>query len=366
MSGFSVPAFDFLYQGLPASGGSLNVYQTGTTTPVTIYSDGALTIPLSNPLTLDGNGQAKFYISGAVNLRLDAYTATGTLIQSIDPVYPVGSGGSGASGAVPWVAAGGTSDVITATYSPVITTLTDGLLLGFRATAANTTTTPTFSPNALTAHTITQKGGSALTAGNIAAAGAEYLVQYDLANTRWELLNPSNAASGAWTLLTTNTASNSATLDFLANINSTYKNYIFFIDSILPVTNNTELQMLMSSNAGSSWDSTYSRSTISVGSGSPSAGAGGSDAAAVINPMQTLSNNAAGGANGIIELFDPSNSATKTICLFRVTGLINGATSVQFYYGTGMNPTASAINAIRFQMASGNISSGIIKMYGVS
>lgn len=197
MSGFTVPAFDFFYLGLPASGGSLNVYQTNTTTPVTIYSDGGLTTPISNPLTLDANGQAKFYYTGTVNLRLDAYTASGTLIQSIDPVYPTGA----ASGAgIAWVPAGGSADVITATYSPVITALTDGLLLGFRATAANATTTPTFSPNALTAHTITQKGGSALVAGNIAGVNAEYLVQYDLANTRWELLNPSGgAASGGVT-----------------------------------------------------------------------------------------------------------------------------------------------------------------------
>lgn len=90
MAGFSIPAFNFIYQGLPASSGTLNVYQTGTTTPVTIYSDGGLTTPISNPLTLDANGQAKFYTSGAVNLRLDAFTSTGVLIESIDPVYPTG------------------------------------------------------------------------------------------------------------------------------------------------------------------------------------------------------------------------------------------------------------------------------------
>lgn len=91
MAGFSVPVFEWIYQGLPASSGQVFIYQTGTTTPVTIYADGGLVTPLSNPLTLDANGQCKFYVSGAVNLRLDGYTATGTLIQSIDPVYPVGA-----------------------------------------------------------------------------------------------------------------------------------------------------------------------------------------------------------------------------------------------------------------------------------
>lgn len=90
-----------------------------------------------------------------------------------------------------WVAAGGTADAITATYSPALTALYDGLVCSFRASAANATTTPTFSPNGLTAHTIVKKGGTALVAGDIAAALAEVIVRYNLASTRWELLNPS-------------------------------------------------------------------------------------------------------------------------------------------------------------------------------
>lgn len=89
-----------------------------------------------------------------------------------------------------WVAGGGTADAITATYSPAVTALVDGMELDFRATAANATTTPTFSPNGLTAHTIKQLGGNALVAGNIPAANYEAKVRYNLANTRWELMNP--------------------------------------------------------------------------------------------------------------------------------------------------------------------------------
>lgn len=99
----------------------------------------------------------------------------------------------------PWAAAGGTADAITATYSPANATLTDGMLLGFRASAANTTTTPTFAPDGLTAHPITQAGGSALIAGDIPAANAECVVRYNLANTRWELLNPFYQKTGSFT-----------------------------------------------------------------------------------------------------------------------------------------------------------------------
>lgn len=91
--------------------------------------------------------------------------------------------------------AAGTVDAITATYSPAYTALVDKMLVWFRATGANTSTTPTFSPNGLTPHTIVKQGGQALVAGDIPRAGAVMEMVYDSANTRWELLNPGAAAS---------------------------------------------------------------------------------------------------------------------------------------------------------------------------
>ena len=89
-----------------------------------------------------------------------------------------------------WVASGGTADAITATYTVPVLALTDGLRLAFRATAANATTAPTFAPSGLTAHPITDAGGTTIALGAIPGANAEVLVVYNLANTRWELVNP--------------------------------------------------------------------------------------------------------------------------------------------------------------------------------
>lgn len=137
-------------------------------------------------ITLDGNGSETIdgLTTQAISVRYGCLIleCDGTGWNILNPSFSADQ--------PEWVAAGGSANVITATYAPAITTLTDGLLLGFRASTANTTTTPTFSPNGLTAHTIVQSGGSALAAGNIAGANAEYLVRYNLANTRWELLNP--------------------------------------------------------------------------------------------------------------------------------------------------------------------------------
>lgn len=90
---------------------------------------------------------------------------------------------------IPSAAGEGTVDAITATFSPALT-LTDLTTCCVTATGANLTTTPTFAPNSLTAHTITRLGGQALRPGDISGAGHVLLLQYNLANTRWELLNP--------------------------------------------------------------------------------------------------------------------------------------------------------------------------------
>lgn len=89
MSGFAVPVTSWTYNGVPAASGTVDVYRTGTTTHVTIYSDAALSNPISNPLTLNADGYAVFYVATSFNLRLDGKTSTGTLIKSIDPVYVV-------------------------------------------------------------------------------------------------------------------------------------------------------------------------------------------------------------------------------------------------------------------------------------
>jgi hypothetical protein len=86
----------------------------------------------------------------------------------------------------------GTANAITATYS-VAPTLVDKKILFLVASLSNSTTTPTFAPNGLTARVITKNGGNPLAAGDIVGAGFVCILEYNLANTRWELLNPRNS-----------------------------------------------------------------------------------------------------------------------------------------------------------------------------
>ena len=103
--------------------------------------------------------------------------------------YSAASVGQVQKGAMHSAVAGGTADIITATFSPV-PVLTDMMEFHVRASAANATTTPTFNPNALGALTITKTGGVALGAGDIYGAGHELKLAYRASPARYELMNP--------------------------------------------------------------------------------------------------------------------------------------------------------------------------------
>lgn len=203
----------------------------------------------------------------------------------------------------PWIVATGTADAITATYSPAISAVADGLILSFRAAAANTTTTPTFSPNGLTARTITKKGGTALAAGDIAGNLAEYWVRYNSANTRWELLNPTGV-SGIVDLTT-------ATIDTAAD-------YIAFHDA----TDGALKKALASSIGGG----VTSQSTPSNPTGTTSA-------------TQVMM--------GLAGSITPTSSGKVLIIISGGTQNTGGGTlnTIQIRYGTGTAPSNGAAAA---------------------
>jgi hypothetical protein len=110
-----------------------------------------------------------------------------------DGVETALEGADGVNGLISPVLAGGTVDAITVDYTPNIA-LDNFTVCTFEAIGANTSATPTFAPDGLTAHTIVKKGGTALVAGDIPGEHAICILEYNLAHTRWELLNP--AVSG--------------------------------------------------------------------------------------------------------------------------------------------------------------------------
>lgn len=74
--------------GKPLSGGKLYFYETGTDTAKTTYSNLAMTIPNSWPVSLDTAGrQGDVFFSGAAKVVIKS--AANVVIDEVDPVYPV-------------------------------------------------------------------------------------------------------------------------------------------------------------------------------------------------------------------------------------------------------------------------------------
>ena len=194
---------------------------TGTTISSTTFN--TLTTDLANALTTsiasDGQtamsanlpmGGNKLTGLGAATIAGDAarYEQIGALALT-QGVQPAGSyAASGANSDITSLlqstitssttaSAGGTSDAIAASFTPVITTQTALMTLYVRAVSANTTTTPTFTPNSgtVSATVIVKGNGLALVAGDIAGIGHILCLQRDAVNSTWVLQNPAFAVS---------------------------------------------------------------------------------------------------------------------------------------------------------------------------
>jgi hypothetical protein len=184
--------------GNPASGFLRLSAQTGTL--------GCLTSSGANCLNF-GSGSVTSVVAGTC-LSGGTITTTGTI----------------ASSGSCYVAGGGTANAQTATYSPAFSALAAGQYLCWLPSNANTTTTPTFSPNSLTAKTIVKVGGSALAASDLTTSAVACAI-YD--GTDWELQNPQTSSGGggsvtsisAGTCLTGGTITSTGTI---ASIGSCY------------------------------------------------------------------------------------------------------------------------------------------------
>ena len=186
---------------------------------------------------------------------------------------------------------------------------------------------------------------------------------------------PASISGGGLNLISTQTASSSATINFTSGIDSTYKEYIFKFINVHPETDDTRFVYQASIDGGSNYNTTMTTTAFRAKHGED--GSGGdlgyrtARDQAQGTSFQQLSE-AVGADNdqcisGELHLFDPSN-VTFIKHFIATTNMVSGAGephSVNSFVAGYINST-SAVNAVRFQMASGNIDSGVIKLYGVS
>jgi hypothetical protein len=213
----------------------------------------------------------------------------------------------------------------------------------------------------LTAHGVLIGEG----AGNIVAAAVGTTGQVLTGVTGADPVFAAPAASGALVLLEQHTASASATLVFTTGITSTYDDYVIRLINVLPASAAQALEMRVSTDGGGSYDATanyfssITNSATAIGNTAvQQSGATFFQLAAAVD--NTLSN---GGLSGQINLFNPlSASIRKT---WTIQCYYSKAADAFHGHGMGLWNVTTAVNALQFLFASGNITSGTIRLYGV-
>jgi len=187
-----------------------------------------------------------------------------------------------------------------------------------------------------------------------------------------------SASLGSMVHIKTLTASSSGTLSFVDGADSvvlddTYPIYKFEFINIHPATNGTTFQFNLSTDSGSNYNVTKTTTAFRPfhyeSDGTDFAYETYEDLAQGTG-FQTICQNL-GNANdensgGSLTLFNPSSTTYVKNFISRTSMSHNASypANVCWFIG-GYGNTTSAVDAVRFQMASGNIDAGKIKLYGI-
>lgn len=184
---------------------------------------------------------------------------------------------------------------------------------------------------------------------------------------------PSAVPTDNLILISTQTASNSANISFTTGLDSTYDMYEFKFIDIHPRTDAVNFTFNMSTDNGSNYNVTKTTSAFyayhnEADSSTVLEYEAGRDLAqsTSFQPLTAgggFGNEADESLGAVLQLFNPSSTTYVKHFLYR-TSFSHDSSAADDGFIAGYGNTTSAINAVRFQMSSGNMD-GTIKLYGV-
>jgi len=182
---------------------------------------------------------------------------------------------------------------------------------------------------------------------------------------------PASIPTGKLKLISSQTASNSASISFTTGLNSTYKVYKFVFVNIHPRTDNVEFQFNLSTDSGSNYNvtktTTHFMAQVKEDGSDGSLGYLSTQDLAQSTGYQNLRDQLGNGADeslsGSLQLFNPASTTYVKHFIARVNSYITFDYTNDDYIA-GYGNTTSAINAVRFQMSSGNFD-GTIYLYAI-
>ena len=185
---------------------------------------------------------------------------------------------------------------------------------------------------------------------------------------------------GNLVFISRSTASSSSTVDITSNINSTYKEYIFFFNNMHPSSASQFAFNGTDDTSSHSFDITKT-TTLFMAAQREDGGANqfsyqtGSDLAQGTGYQRLANYTTDTAANdssisGFLHLFDPSNTTfVKHFIANTSNNNGDGSGGTQWAnnsYTAGYFNTTSAITGLSFKFESGNIDSGTVDLYGVN
>jgi len=184
---------------------------------------------------------------------------------------------------------------------------------------------------------------------------------------------PSGLSGGSMNLISTQTASSSSTISFTSGIDDTYDEYVFKFYDIHPATDNTFLTFQADTGTNTNYNQTITSTFFkALHNESDSTSALSYDTASDLaqsTSFQYLSRNVGNdndqSISGTLQVFSPSSSIFVKHFISRTNVYTNDDYSIDSAIAGYFN-TTTALTRFQFKMASGNIDSGVIKLYGIS
>lgn len=213
-------------------------------------------------------------------------------------------------------------------------------------------------------------GGGDLSADRTISADIASQAEAEAGASSTKLMTPQRAAQAiaalapqTRVLLASKTASASASLDFTEFDNATYSRYEIEIENLVPVTDNVALWIRTSTDSGATFDSGasdygYSRflngsNTVNIGDSKLETN---TDIGSAANEF---------GVTGLLRVWHAADAAAYTI----VEGDLahqNAVAGVMHRSSiAGNRKSAAEVDAIQFLFSSGNVESGVIRLYGI-
>ena len=178
-------------------------------------------------------------------------------------------------------------------------------------------------------------------------------------------LDASLIGGGMHTLISTATISSAATAS-VTGMDSTYSRYLVTINNLVPAGDGKTLymQVIIGGPVQSGTNYPYGNNTRNSGSGS--AGNESSDATSFKISKSDIGNSTGYNFSGEVILYNPSETSRLKNIGWRSVYTVNNGT-VDSNIGGGMYGSGqAAITGISIKMSSGNISSAVIKLYGIT